>query len=81
MTALWAVLAGLALAAGARHLWRTRAGRGRGTPRVDDAALRRILETGTLPGEDDDRLDLDEAARAEREFWDEGWDEPEEYGR
>jgi hypothetical protein len=48
---------------------------------VDDDALRRILETGSLPGEDDDPLDMDAAARAEEEFWRESWDEPEEYSR
>lgn len=82
MIYLWVLLAALVAVAGARHLIRLRAGRTRpSAPRVDDAALRRILETGSLPAPDDERLDMDAAARAEEEFWSESWDEPEEYGR
>ena len=82
MVWLWALLAFLVLAAGARYLYRLRAARRpRRAPRVDDDALRRIIETGTLAAADDDRLDMDEAARAEEEFWSETWDEPEEYDR
>lgn len=82
MPYLWGALAALVALAGVRHLVRLRAGRARGgAPRVDDDALRRILETGSLPAPDDDRLDMDAAARAEEEFWSESWDEPEEFGR
>lgn len=46
-------------------------------PRVDDAAIERILETGRLTVEDDPPLDLDEIEEAEDRFWSESWDEPE----
>jgi hypothetical protein len=54
---------------------------------VDDDALRRIMQHGTLSTggrddeDDDEPLDPDKAARAEEEFWAESWDEPEEYSR
>ena len=77
----WSLLAALVIVAGLRYGLRRRAlRRSRGIPRVDDAALGRILQTGSLPGDDDDEpLDLEAAARAEEEFWEEHWDEPEEY--
>ena len=87
MTRLWIFLALLAGAAGLRYLARLRSATRPGAPpRVDDDALRRILEHGTLStgGEDDDDdepLDPRKAARAEEEFWAESWDEPEEYSR
>lgn len=77
---LWTLLGALAALAGVRHALRIRAARSQGAPRVDDDAVRRILETGTLAG-DDEPLDMREAARAEEEFWRDQWDEPEEYGR
>lgn len=83
---IWSLLAVLVLVAGIRHLLRMRATRG--APRVDDAAIERILQTGSLrirddddDDDDDEPLDVDEAARAEEEFWSESWDEPEEYPR
>lgn len=86
MTWLWIFLALLAGAAGLRYLARLRSATRPGAPpRVDDDALRRILEHGTLStggeGDDDEPLDLRRAARAEEEFWAESWDEPEEYPR
>lgn len=48
---------------------------------LDDAAIERILSHGQLTTPDDEPLDEDEIARAEEEFWEESWDEPEEYGR
>jgi len=82
VTLIWALLAALLGAAGVRHLARLRSGRApRGGPRVDDEAVRRIIETGSLPRVDDEPLDMEEAARAEEEFWDQHWDEPEEYQR
>jgi len=81
MSLLWVALAILLLIAGIRAIVRTRAVRRRsGT--VDDDAVRRILEDGSLDVDDEDEpLDLDEAARAEDEFWSETWDEPDEFGR
>ena len=78
----WSLLALLVILAGLRYGLRRRTQRrSGGVPRVDDAALGRILQTGSLPGDDDDDepLDPEAAARAEEEFWQESWDEPEEY--
>jgi hypothetical protein len=84
MTWLWIALGALAGIAGLRHRSRLRsrlrAGRGGGgPPRVDDEALRRILREGRLDSGEDEPLDMREAARAEDEFWNQPWDEPEEY--
>jgi len=82
MNWLWILFGALTGAAGLRYLARLRGSRSPGgTPVVDDEALRRILEEGTLGTDEDEPLDLDEAARAEEEFWAESWDEPEEYSR
>lgn len=52
---------------------------GRASPRVDDRAVDEILRRGVLEVPDDEPLDLDEIARAERDFWEsEGWDPAEE---
>lgn len=52
---------------------------GAAVPEVDDDAVRRILHSGSLRvGDDDEPLDMDEAARAEEEFFGETWDEPDE---
>lgn len=79
----WGFLTVLAGAAGVKYLGRLHsARRSGGAPAVDDDAIRRILEEGTLStGDDDEPLDLEAAARAEEEFWAESWDEPEEYPR
>jgi hypothetical protein len=82
MIGFWILVACLASIACFRHWRRMHSARGAGgAPHVDDEALRRILETGSLPGEDDEPLDMEAAARAEEEFWRESWDEPEEYSR
>jgi hypothetical protein len=83
MSWIWLVLAVLLLLAGFRYVARIRSARGpRGVPVLDDDGVRRILETGAFAAEEEEEpLDLEEAARAEDEFWDESWDEPEEYGR
>jgi hypothetical protein len=81
MSWIWIVFGALVGAAGVRYRARVRAARAAGAPpALDDDAIRRIMEEGTLSvGEEDEPLDLEEAARAEEEFWDESWDEPEEY--
>ncbi|HEX2093971.1 MAG TPA: hypothetical protein VHG28_16330 [Longimicrobiaceae bacterium] len=82
MTWIWILLTALTGVAGLRYAVRIRAARSSsGVPTVDDDALRRILEEGSLGMEEDEPLDLEEAARAEEEFWAESWDEPEEYPR
>ena len=81
MTFIWTVLAFLVLFAGIRYRQRLDVRGGNSdTPPVDDEAINRIIEQGTLSrtAEDED-LDLDAAAEAEEEFWDEYWDEPDEY--
>ena len=80
MAWIWIGIAGVVAALGLWHRARIPVGGTGGTPRVDDEALRRILEEGTLSvAGDEEPLDMDEAARAEEEFFDESWDEPEEY--
>lgn len=83
MTWLWIALGVLAALAGVRYRHRLAAGRRTGgRPRVDDDAVRRIIEEGSIDaggGDDVEPLDLDEAARAEEEFWEESWDDPEEF--
>ena|SRR5215203_7443613 len=82
MTWIPIVLAALAALAGVRYLVRLRsAARARDAPpRVDDDAIRQILERGTL-STGPEALDMGEIARAEEDFWAESWDEPEEYPR
>jgi hypothetical protein len=48
-------------------------------PRVDDDAIRRIVQTGRLASEEDEPLDMEEIEEEERRFWSESWDEPEEW--
>lgn len=87
MTWFWILLALFAGAAGLRYLAQLRSAASPGAPpRVDDEALRRIMEHGTLSTggdyeDDDEPLDPKKAAEAEEEFWAESWDEPEEYSR
>lgn len=77
---LWIGLALLVLYAGLRRLLARRRRR-RSGPIVDDQAIERILAHGTLVTFDDEPLDEDEIARAEAEFWEESWDEPDDYVR
>lgn len=78
----WIVLAVLVAIAAVRRAAATRELRRREGAGLDDAAVQRIVDEGRvhLAG-DDEPLDQDEIARAEEEFWDASWDEPEEYGR
>jgi hypothetical protein len=78
---IWALIAVLVAAAGMRHRARIAhvEDAPEGLPRVDDDAIRRILREGSLRSPDDEPVDMEEAARAEEEFFDESWDEPEEY--
>ena len=78
----WIVLAVLVAVAALRRAAAARELRRRDGTELDDAAIRRIVEEGRvhLAG-DDEPLDEGEIARAEEEFWDASWDEPEEFGR
>ena len=79
------VLGAFLIAAVVRYVRHRRAIRRLRTAALDDDAMREIERTGRLSGrdpEDDAPLDLEEIAAAEEEFWaEEGWDEPEEYGK
>ena len=79
----WSVLALLAAAAGIRTYLRRRALLAAMSARLDDDAVRRIVETGALSLEVDEPLDLREIGEEEERFWSETWDEPEEsdFGR
>ena len=82
MDFLWIGLALLVAFGGLRDWARVRALRSDGAAPVDDdAALRRILDEGSLAVEEDDDepLDLDAIEREEESFWAEDWEEPEEF--
>lgn len=61
--------------------WARRKGRvprSQSVPRIDDEALRQIVEQGRLSAEEP--LDLEQARTEEEKFWrDEAWDEAEEW--
>lgn len=75
---LSAFLVGLVGASGLRLRGRLRRRLVRSVPVVDDRAVTRILETGTLASDEDEPLDQAEIDEEERRFWSETWDEPEE---
>ena len=82
MNWIWILFGTLTAFAGLRYLGQLRSSRSSANaPIVDDEALRRILEEGSLSTAEEEPLDLEKAARAEEEFWAESWDEPEEYSR
>lgn len=75
---LWLVLATLIVAAAVRMHVRRRELMASPIPRVDDAAIDTILNTGELRVEDEP-LDLTEIDQSEQRFWSESWEEPEEW--
>jgi len=75
---LSAFLVGLVGASGLLLRGRVRRRMVRSVPVVDDRAVTRILETGTLASDEDEPLDPSEIDEEERRFWSEKWDEPEE---
>ncbi len=77
--AFWAALTALVIAAAIALRVRLRRRLGISDPRVDDDAVRSILETGVLRDDTPEPLDLDEIEEEERRFWSEPWDEPEEW--
>ena len=74
----WAILTVLVIAACILVYVRRRASFARPEPRLDDDAVRTIVETGALTLEDDEPLDMREIGEQEERFWSETWDEPEE---
>lgn len=78
MSVIWSVLAILVALAGLRYRQRLQDTREEtDSSAIDDEAIDRIIADGKLATTDD--LDLDAAAEAEDEFWNEYWDEPDEY--
>lgn len=75
---LSALLVGLAVTSGILLRRRLRRQRWGAEPRVDDAAVRAILNKGVLVTDEEEPLDLGEIEEEERRFWRESWDEPEE---
>lgn len=76
---LWLGLAALMVAAAVRLHLRRKELSASTFPRVDDAAILSILESGTLTTDEDEPLDLTEIDEKEERFWSETWDEPEEW--
>jgi hypothetical protein len=74
----WGILTVLVIAACILVYVRRRASFSRPAPRVDDEAVRAIVETGALSVEEDEPLDMREIEAEEERFWRETWDEPEE---
>ena len=77
--ALWLVLSTLMVVAALRLHTRRREMLASRIPRIDDAAIRAIVETGALRTDEDEPLDLSEIDRSEERFWSETWEEPEEF--
>ena len=76
----WVGLTALAFVAGLGLRRRLRERLGSSGPGLDDADVRRIIETGSLRREVDEPLDLEEIDDQEERFWSESsWDEPEEW--
>jgi hypothetical protein len=75
---LWLALSALMIVAAVRVHLRRRELSASGQPRLDDAAIDAIIETGELTV-DDEPLDLQEIDEREERFWSESWDEPEEW--
>lgn len=75
---LWLAAAAFALVGAVRLRARLRAHVDR-RPTLDDADVRRIVDTGVFVSEEDEPLDLDQVEAEERRFWEEAeWDEAEE---
>jgi len=66
----------LVVVAGVGYRFRIRGELERGSGSLSDDKIRRIVERGSVEL-DDDPLDMEEIERAEEEFWEERWDEPE----
>jgi hypothetical protein len=73
-TVLWAALAALVAAAGIVALFRRRRHLAARAV-VDDDAVQRILDVGSLDVEDDEPLDIAAIDVEEERFWAERWDD------
>jgi hypothetical protein len=74
---VWLVISALVVAAGLKARARQRDALG-DSQRLDDDAVRSIVETGALPTDADEPLDMREIDAEEERFWSETWEEPEE---
>ena len=75
----WFVLGALVLLGGVVVRRKLDASLDDAEPSLDDDAIRRIVETGTLGVDEDPPLDLEEIEEEEDRFWSESWDEPDEW--
>lgn len=76
---IWAALGVMVVLGGLGVRRRLRERRADTEPGLDDEAIRRIVETGTLTVDEEPPLDLEEIEEEEERFWSEKWDEPEEW--
>lgn len=76
---IWGALGLLAVVGGAVVRRKLGASLEDAEPAVDDDAVRRILETGTLTLDQEPPLDMEEIEEEEERFWSETWDEPEDW--
>ena len=79
MLNIWTLLAVLVVLGGVAYRLRLHEAIGERSTPLNDDQIRRIEETGRLDLESDEPLDTEEIRRAEDEFWEESWDEPEEW--
>ncbi len=76
---IWGVLAVLAVVGGAVVRRKLGASLESAHPALDDDAVRRIVDTGSLTVDEDPPLDMDEIEEEEDRFWSETWDEPDDF--
>jgi hypothetical protein len=76
---IWFAFGALAVLGGLEVRRKARASMSEGRTSLDDEAIRRIMETGSLHVDDDPPLDMEEIQEEEERFWSERWDEPEEW--
>jgi len=79
MIYFWIGLAALVVVGGIAYRLRLHEKVGGPATPLSDEQIRRIESTGRLDLDGDEPLDMDEIERAEEEFWEESWDEPEEW--
>lgn len=79
MSLFWVVLSVLVIVAAVLIRLRIHEPPGGRGSALDDDAIRRIEETGRLRTGEAEPLDQEAIDEAERRFWEEEWDEPEEF--
>ena len=76
---IWIAFGVLAVAGGVAVRRRLGASLGGAKSSLDNDAIRRIVETGSLSVDEEPPLDLEEIEEEEDRFWSEKWDEPEQW--